>query len=192
MARKHKVRRSRLNRNKYGAFQQAEFNPFEEKKIVNHMKSIYNKNHNDRRFQTFKERDYADNFLQYEIMANILGNTNYIKLKESRHLDSDQVIDAVRQFTFHATEKQIESALLKIFTKVNNVEKEKQKALDEALAAGFSMEEAMEYSELVAEDLGGLHPELGYQELIDQLTELVGKNQKRENIRNRLKKKRRR
>lgn len=192
MASKKKRARSIKQESKFGfsTVKKGEYNPFDEKSVVEHMRSIYNKNKNDRRFATFRKKDYADNFLQYEIMANILGNENYIKLKESRHLDSDQVIDAVRRFTLHATEKDIENALLNIIAEINKVEKGKQAALNEALEVGFSAEDAMEYAELVAEDLGGLHPELGFQQLVDELTALVGKNEKREKIRNKLKNRR--
>lgn len=166
--------------------------PFDnEADALRHMQETYNKWGNKTRYQAFKKKG-VKNFQTYETIVNILGNKNFIKLKEGRYLDSTQLIDLIKKSSVKATEKEIENALLNMINRLNNIQDEKDKAMNEALEAGFSASEALEYAGLVSDDLGGFQANEGLSVLVDEIMQEIGRNQKREAIRNKLKRKRRR
>lgn len=147
----------------------------------------FNETSDIRRSQTFMERGYARSYLEYERIANILGNSTFQKLKEAKYLDSDQVIDAIQSIDMQASEIDIERALLNMIGKINNVETAKMSAFNEAIDAGFNVTDAKEYAGLVAEDLGGFDETQGFIQLVDELHSIIAENDKRERIRRALK-----
>lgn len=164
--------------------------PFDnEADALRHMQETYNKWGNKTRYQAFKKKGVKD-FQTYETIVNILGNKNFIKLKEGRYLDSTQLIDLIKKSSVKATEKEIENALLNMINRLNHVQQEKDKAMNDALEAGFSASEALEYAGLVADDLGGFQANEGLSVLVDEIMQEIGRNQKREAIRNKLNRRR--
>lgn len=106
-----------------------------------------------RRRNTFAQKPNLSITKGYDATVSILGSALYHQLKEATQLDSYQVIDLIKQFDEDLDATVLEHALSTFIDEfrlptVVNVE-----SIQEALEAGFDIEEAVEYAELMERDV---------------------------------------
>lgn len=100
------------------------------------------------RARTF-ERNYGIN-KGYDAVVSILGSTVFQMLKESTSFDSDQLIDLVKQFDQDVEPEVIEQAMLNYIHELTLPSYVEIENIQEAIDAGFTIEEAVEWAELNA------------------------------------------
>lgn len=109
----------------------------------------------------------------YDTIVNILGNPLYHVLKATEQLDSTQVIDLVKKFDEDVPPEVLEHALLTYIQDLTLPSYVEIESIQEALDAGFTIEEATEYAELMVKDLppSGVSFESTYVDIYDILKE---------------------
>lgn len=146
----------------------------------------FNRTPDEKRFSSLSKRynDEDNNqFLtwkDYDLITNILGNKLYLMLKEAQYLDSDQIIDEIMSFDYNATPEDIERALLSMVTDINNIETKNVQTLIDAMDLGFSLEEALELTDMDMEE--NLPLNMGMAELSRRLTSEVAKSRKQKEL----------
>lgn len=146
----------------------------------------YNRTSDEKRFSTLSKR-YNDednnkflSWKDYDLITNILGNKLYLMLKEAQYLDSDQIIDEIMSFDYNATPEDIERALLGMVSDINNIETQNVQTLIDAMDLGFTLEEALELTDMDMEE--NLPLDMGMVELSRRLTSEVAKSRKQKEL----------
>lgn len=157
-------------------------NPFENTKIaknasadaVTRMQRRFNSD--SRRKQTFAENWGITK--GYDAITSILGSAFFQMLKESTRFDSTQLIDLVKQFDEDIPPEVLEKALSTYMHELTLPKYVEIENIQEALDAGFSIEEAVEWAELNAVQTD-VTQESAYVDIHDIIMELM--RQMREN-----------
>lgn len=104
-----------------------------------------------KRQQTFKRRFGISSQSQYDALTTVLGSVMFQSLAEKTQLDSNQVIEAFKSFGNEVSAEQFEQAEATFETALSGREISfvDETAYNEALEAGFTEEEALEYAQLV-------------------------------------------
>lgn len=117
-------------------------------KVLLEQKERFNKTPKDlediadqKRRATFEEK-YGIFGQHYDVLTSVLGSKVYRMLKESMHLDSNQIMDLTYDYNGIANEKDIEHALLTLISKINDEYKGNVELLLDAMALGFTLDES--------------------------------------------------
>lgn len=132
-------------------FEAVETSPFDadyNDKVLQEQQERFNKTQEERedisdqkRRATFEEK-HGIFGQQYNVLTSVLGSNLYRMLKESMHLDSNQIMDLTYDYNGIANEKDIEHALLTLISKINDEYKSNVNMLLDAMALGFSLEDS--------------------------------------------------
>lgn len=89
----------------------------------------------------------------YDATVSILGSALFRQLKESTTLDSNQIIELVKTFDEDIDATVIEHALSTLIDELTLPTYVNIDSIQEALDAGFTIDEAVEYAELMENDV---------------------------------------
>lgn len=130
-------------------FENAETNPFDEKQnIIDDIKEKYNGLSGDeKRFNTFIKKGYADSLYQYNKLMGIYQSDVYVKLKELGYSDSHQIMDLIQSFDDDISAEDLENALLSLTDELKLQQMYNTQQIREAMDLGFTFDEAVYLTE---------------------------------------------
>lgn len=162
MARRKKDRGAKRRKRrllKLGFTNAASDNPFANTRVMQNaneetvlrMQRRYNSD--QRRRNTFAQNPNIGITKGYDTVTSILSSAIYMQLKESTTLDSYQIIELIKAFDENIPPEVLEHALITYMNELTLPTVVSVESIQEALDAGFEIDEAIEYAELMAQDV---------------------------------------
>lgn len=111
----------------------------------------------------------------YDALTSVLGSAVYQMIKETTQFDSHQLIDLIKRFDQGLDPTIIEQALLNYMDELTLPTYVEIDAIQEAIDAGFDIEDAVEYAELIRADLGEsmISSESAYVNITDIINDIL-------------------
>lgn len=160
----------------------------EEQNALREMGLDYNRSSDEKRFGTLSEKYGSDEnpftWDNYDLITSILGSDLYLVLREANYLDSAQIIDEILSFNENVKPEDVERALLSMISDINRIEESNVNTLLEAMDLGFSLDEAIELTEI--DIIENLIPEQGISDLRDRIMYEVERTELRRQLEQRL------